>query len=116
VDICMLAPEGAPHVFRAPKSATRGNPPDRLGYSFDGCAPETLIERMSVKDGQLVLPDGMSYRLLVLPAVETMTPALLTKVGQLVGAGATVIGSPPRKSPSLSGHRKTDDASLHRSA
>ncbi len=108
VDICMLAPEGAPHVFRAPKSATRGNPPDRLGYSFDGCAPETLIERMSVKDGQLVLPDEMSYRLLVLPAVETMTPALLTKVRQLIEAGATVIGSPPKKSPSLSGFPACD--------
>jgi hypothetical protein len=63
---------------------------------------------MSVKDGQLVLPDGMSYRLLVLPVVETMTPALLTKIGQLIEAGATVIGSPPRKSPSLSGFPACD--------
>ena len=29
---------------------------------------------MTVKDGRLVLPDGMSYRLLVLPQAETMTP------------------------------------------
>ena len=60
-------PEGAPQVFRPPASATRGNPPDRRGYNFDGCAPETLLARMSVKDGRLVLPDGMSYRVLVLP-------------------------------------------------
>ncbi len=108
VDICMLAPEGAPHVFRAPQSATRGNPPDQLGHSFDGCAPETLIERMSVKDGWLVLPDGMRYRLLVLPIVETMTPGLLTKVKQLIEDGATVIGAPPKKSPSLSGYPNCD--------
>ncbi len=109
VDLCLLAPEGVPHVFRAPKSATRGNPSDRLGYNFDGCAPEALVERMSVKDGRLVLPDGMSYRILVLPAVETMTPALLTKIKQLVEAGATVIGTPPRKSPSLSDYPSCDE-------
>ena len=30
---------------------------------------------MSVDDGRIVLPDGMSYRLLVLPQCPTMTPA-----------------------------------------
>ena len=107
-DICYLAPEGSPQVFRPPASATRGHPPERLGYNFDGCAPETLMARMSVKDGRLVLPDGMSYRVLVLPEVPTMTPALLRKVKELVKAGATVIGPPPLKSPSLSGYPKCD--------
>ncbi len=41
-DVCFLVPEGSPQVFRPPASATRGDPPDRLGYNFDGCAPETL--------------------------------------------------------------------------
>jgi len=107
-DICFLVPEGAPHVFRPPSSAMPGSPPDRLGYNFDGCAPATLIERMKVKGGRLVLPDGMSYRLLVLPQMETITPALLRKFGELVRAGATVVGSPPRKSPSLSGYPQCD--------
>jgi hypothetical protein len=108
-DILYLAPEGAPHVFRAPISATRGNPPDRLGYNFDGCAPDVLIARTSVKDGRLVLPGGMSYRVLVLPCFDTMTPALLRKIKTLVEAGATVIGGPPRKSPSLSDYPKCDE-------
>ncbi len=107
-DICYLVAEGAPHVFRPPASATRGNPPDRLGYNFDGCAPETLLERMSVKDGRLVLPDGMSYRVLVLPKFDTMTPAMLRKVKKLVEAGATVVGPRPLKSPSLSGYPQCD--------
>ena len=34
---------------------------------------------MSVKDGRLVLPDGMSYRVLVLPERDTMTPAFAAK-------------------------------------
>ena len=107
-DVCFLVPEGSPQVFRPPASATRGNPPERLGYNFDGCAPETLVARMSVKDGRLVMPDGMSYRVLVLPEVPTMTPALLRKIKGLVEAGATVIGPSPSKSPSLSGYPGCD--------
>jgi len=107
-DVCYLVAEGAPHVFRAPASALRGGPPDRLGYNFDGCAPETLRQAAAVKDGRIVFPDGMSYRLLVLPERETMTPALLRKVRDLVAAGATVVGPRPRKSPALSGFPACD--------
>jgi len=107
-DVCFLVAEGAPQVFRAPASSTRGDPPDRLGYNFDGCAPETLLARMSVKDGRLVLPDGMSYQVLVLPERETMTPSLLRKIRDLVAAGATAIGPRPRKSPGLSGYPDCD--------
>jgi hypothetical protein len=56
---------------------------------------------MKVQDGRLVLPDGMSYRLLKLPPAETMTPVLLRKIRELVNAGATVVGARPLKSPSL---------------
>ncbi len=108
-DICYLAAEGAPQVFRPPTSATRGLPPERLGYNFDGIAPETLLLRMTVKDHRLVLPDGMSYRALVLPARDTMTPGLLRKVKELARAGATVIGPRPLKSPSLRGYPACDD-------
>jgi hypothetical protein len=64
---------------------------------------------MSVKDGRLVLPDGRSYRMLVLPNVGTMTPRLLGKIKELVAAGATVVGGPPSKSPGLSDYPKCDD-------
>ncbi len=109
-DICYLAAEGAPHVFRPPQSALTGPQPipDRRGYNFDGCAPETLIADMTVRDGRLVLPDGMSYRVLVLPEMETMTPALLRKVKELVTAGATVVGPRPSKSPGLAGYPDCD--------
>ena len=107
-DILYLAPEGAPHVFRAPASATQGTPPDRRGYNFDGCDPETLISLASVNSGRIVLADGMSYRVLVLPRCETMTPRLLRKIRELIEAGATVIGSPPGKSPSLADYPRCD--------
>jgi alpha-L-rhamnosidase/Glycosyl hydrolase 2 galactose-binding domain-like len=107
-DICYLVPEGAPHVFRAPFPADKRFPPERLNYHHDGCTPHALLTRMSVKNGRLVLPDGMSYSLLVLPTVDTMTPELLKKVKQLVARGATVAGSPPIKSPSLVNYPQCD--------
>lgn len=107
-DICYLVAEGAPHVFQPPRSALRGNPPDRRQYNFDGCAPDVFIARAAVRDGEIFFPDGMRYRVLVLPERETMTPALLSKVKEIVASGGTVIGPPPRKSPGLSGYPRCD--------
>jgi hypothetical protein len=98
-DLCYLQPENPPQGF--------GDHP-RLGYDWDECCPDALLKRMSVKDGRLVLPDGMSYRLLALPATQTMTPPLLRKLKDLIEAGATVIGRPPERSPSLGGYPQCD--------
>ena len=104
-DLCFLAPESSPQRFKSPVKEGF----DRPGHNFDGCPPEVVLTRMSVQDGRLVLPDGMSYRMLVLPQVETMTPRLLREIRDLVAAGATVLGSPPKKSPSLEDYPKCDE-------
>ncbi len=107
-DVLYLTPEGAPMVFRPPQSATRGLSQDRRGYNFDGCSPDVLLSRVFVKDGELILPEGNRYRLLVLPETASMTPSLLRKIQQLINDGATVLGSAPRQSPSLSGYPQCD--------
>jgi hypothetical protein len=109
-DILYLAAEGAPHVFRPPASALDGTAvlPDKKDYAFDGCSPRVLIEQASVRDGRIVFPSGASYRVLVLPGVETMTPELLAKIETLVKAGGFIIGAPPRKSPSLVNYAQCD--------
>ena len=108
-DILYLNPEGAPQVFRAPKSALEGTEvlPDKKGYAFDGCSP-ILLRDAEVRNHRIVFPGGASYRVLVLPDVETMTPELLTKIAGLVKAGATVIGNPPSKSPSMVNYPQCD--------
>jgi len=109
-DILYLTPEGAPHVFRAPASALNGKGPlaDKKGYGFDGCSPNILIDRARVKRRRIVFPGGTSYRILVLPRFETITPRLLQKIMQLVKAGAVVCGAPPMASPSLSDYPQCD--------
>jgi len=79
------------------------------GYDYDVCDLDVILKRLSVKDGRLVLPDGMSYRLLVLPEDTTMTPVLLRKLRELVRAGATVIGPKPDRSPSLTDQPAADE-------
>ena len=77
------------------------------GYDYDGVPPE-LILQATVEDGHLRLPSGMRYRVLVLPAGNSMRPALLAKIRQLVMDGATALGPPPVKSPSLAGFPSAD--------
>ncbi|HEY5910306.1 MAG TPA: glycosyl hydrolase [Verrucomicrobiae bacterium] len=98
-DICYVQPE-------MPPQGPGDHPRD--GYGWDECAADAVLTRMTVKDGRIVLPDGMSYRLLVLPGSRTMTPPLLRKLRDLVEAGATVLGPKPLSSPSLSHYPECD--------
>lgn len=102
-DILYLTPEGAPHIFEAPADALEGTAKmrDKKGYSFDAVSPRILTMRAVVENDRISFPDGSKYRVLVLPAVPTMTPETLACIERLVKAGATVIGNPPVKSPSL---------------
>ena len=54
-------------------------------------------------DGRMVLPDGMSYRVLVLPQIDRIRPEFLRKIRDLVAGGVTLIGPKPTLSPSLQG-------------
>ncbi|RYG65942.1 hypothetical protein EON80_16370, partial [bacterium] len=107
-DVLYLTPEGAPEVFTPPPTALMGEHQDRRGYNFDGCSPKTLLANATVKNGRIQMPGGASYKLLVLPNWETMTPELLGKIVKLVEGGATVLGSPPQKSPSLQNYPTSD--------
>ena len=110
-DILYLAPEGAPHIFLPPDDAMLGTGllREKKNHGFDAVSAAILMARAKVKDGRIAFPEASSYRVLVLPLRETMTPELLAKIEQLVRDGATVIGVPPRKSPSLSGHPRCDE-------
>ncbi len=65
----------------------------RAGFDYDKMNAEVLLARTAAKDGRLVLPDGMSYRYLVLPHRPNaiLSPATLKKVNELAEAGVTVI-------------------------
>ena len=78
------------------------------GHDYDYVNSEVILERMKVSGGRIVLPDGMSYALLVLPDREDMPLEVLRKLGELVEAGATVVGRKPVRAPGLAGYPACD--------
>ncbi|MBK0382896.1 glycoside hydrolase family 2 [Pedobacter sp. SD-b] len=92
----------------APKMTGVTDPALPKGYSYDYINAEVIKNRVSVVDGKLMLPDGMTYSVLVLPKLETMRPEFLQKVKDLVSQGANVLGPAPSRSPSLQGYPQAD--------
>ncbi len=101
-DVLYFCGEDAPVTLRV------GNPRLPEGYDFDGVNSEVLFDRITVRKGRLVLPEGGSYAVLVAPPDETMTPRLLKRLGRLVRDGATVVGPKPVRSPGLEGYPACD--------
>ena len=128
-DVCFYLGERPP-TLAPPKYVI---PSLGAGYDCDYCNSEVLLTRMSVRNGRIVLPDGMSYRLLVLqnctsplpdicrqvsqyqklevsslPSNE-MSVGVINKIRELVRDGATVVGPPPERSSGLKNYRNSDN-------
>jgi hypothetical protein len=106
-DLVYLLNEGAPSTM--PFWGLGVTPPVPEGYDYDFINADALLNRMSVKDGRLILPDGMSYRVLMLPEIDRMTLPVLRKIRALVADGATVVGPRPGKTPGLTGYPNADN-------
>ncbi len=101
-DICYFIGEDAPKMTGPLKHVLPA------GYDYDFINAEVLI-KARVKDGDIVLPSGKKYRLLVLPELETMRPGLLDKIERLISDGANVYGPAPVRSPSMAGFPDSDE-------
>jgi alpha-L-rhamnosidase len=80
------------------------------GYDYDVTNTDILLHRLEVQNGQLALPHGPRYAVLVLPDEVKMNLAVLQKIEQLVKAGATVIGPRPRRSYGLASYMADEQA------
>jgi len=79
-----------------------------FGYDWDKCSKEIIQNRVSVKDGKIVLPDGMSYRVLLIPNEKAIDLNVLRKLDQLVNSGMTLIGPRPTEATGLTDFPKGD--------
>ncbi|AMR34463.1 glycoside hydrolase family 2 [Mucilaginibacter sp. PAMC 26640] len=93
----------------APKMIGVTDPALPQGYAFDYINGDVIKQRLTVKNGKLVLPNGISYSVLVLPKLQTIRPELLVKIKELVKQGAVVLGPKPERSPSLAGYPAADE-------
>ena len=103
-DVLFYNGDWAPNIVE-PKHI---NPSLGKGYDYDVCNEEIILTRLSVKDGLLMLPDGMTYRMLVLPDSTNMPAGTLKKIASLVADGATVVGRPPQRDPGLKNYPECD--------
>ena len=104
-DACQYYGDVVPNFTQLKRANTAGVLP---GFDYDVASEEVLLNRMTVRNGRIVLPDGMSYRLLVLPNYDHIALPALRKVKALVAAGATVIGPRPVAATSLQDFPKCD--------
>ena len=105
-DLCYFYGEGATKYVPGRTHVRPALPP---GYDFDCVNADVLRTRMAVQDGRLVLSGGPGYRVLVLPEERTMSSAVLRRIGELLEAGATVVGPRPLRAPGLSDYPKCDE-------
>lgn len=67
------------------------------GYDYEVINTEILVNNLTAKDGKLVLPYGATFSMLALENEEMINPAVLTKLAELVGQGAVIVGEKPLK-------------------
>lgn len=96
VDLCIYVGQNPPV-----KLLTYRLPEIPEGYDWDVCTSEALTTRMSVRGNEMVLPDGMSYKMLVVQRNNDMPFHVLQHVAQLVEQGGVVYAPRPEGSASL---------------
>jgi hypothetical protein len=82
------------------------NLPD--GYRADICSELQLINLVKAKNGNIVLPHGKTYRLLVV-SDTVLNPEVARKIKALADAGIPIIGKRFLASPSLQNYPACDD-------
>lgn len=80
---------------------TELTPQPPAGFDYDLVNAEVLLKKAKVVNGQLMLPDGMRYNLLVLQDQKNMSLELIRKVRELVSDGLIIVGTKPEKTTGL---------------
>ncbi len=102
-DACYFYGDQAPNFYPAYHDVPVKPVPESLGtgYDYDVVNSDVILNRMSVNDRRIVLPDGLSYSVLVLPDQTDMPLDVLRKLEEMVQQGATIIGKKPLTVPGL---------------
>lgn len=79
------------------------NAPFPAGFKYDYCNPDILLNRLSVTNGMITTPEGITHKVLWLPQTTHMLPQTLKKLNSLIRAGAVVIGNAPKQPGTLVG-------------
>lgn len=98
-DVCYYYGDHVPNIAQRKEADPAGVLP---GYDYD-FLDETTLLRLEYTGNALTLPNGMSYQILALPDHKILSMPALEKIYQLVLAGATVAGSKPLRTATMTG-------------
>lgn len=90
VDLCVYAGDDVPMKmlsYRLPRIPE--------GYDFDVCTTDGLLQRMTADSGEILLPDSMRYRMLVLERGARIPLPALRHIARMVGEGVPLVGDRP---------------------
>ena len=73
------------------------------GFKYDYCNSDVLLNRLSVKDGRVMTPEGLSYRFIWIPENKRMRPETLERLYQMIQEGAIVVANAPKRLAGLKG-------------
>lgn len=87
-------------------------PPE--GYDYDLINSEVLLSKAKVVNGRLLLPDGMSYGVLIMQQQRFITLKLLRKIHQMVQQGLIIVGARPQMTLGLQEYSAETEAEFIR--
>ncbi len=88
-----------------PKPVNVGDLP---GYDYDYINADIITHALTTNDGKLVLPTGLSYKVMLLPDRNDISLEVLKSLKKLVFDGAIVIGRKPERTTSLKDYPDCD--------
>ncbi len=109
-DFCFFAGMESPVKFHFPNQTFLNT---IKGSDYDVFGEDVLLNKMSVKEGKFVVPDGTSYRVLVLPEKNYLSYKMLVKLNELVDAGGIICGPYPLISPGLADYSTNYEKALN---
>lgn len=69
--------------------------PSLSGHVLDELSRNDLLYRSTIKNNRLILPDGRTYRLLILPEVKTLSLPILEKLQAMLEDGLWISATKP---------------------
>jgi hypothetical protein len=88
-----------------PKSIIPG---DLSGYDYDYINADVITTALSSENGKFTLPNGSSYRVMMIPDRKDISLEVLKKLEKLVYEGAVIVGPKPERTTSLKNYPACD--------
>jgi hypothetical protein len=93
-DVLVFTGDGSHNGYIGRNNLSHDIPP---GIKYDCTNADVLINRISIQNKNLVLPEGNTYSFLMLEQIDIIKLPTLRRIKEIADAGVTIIGNKPIK-------------------